>query len=158
MVVEHLRSLGQPLKGFSVRHQAVIETPDGEFALDGLAAFEALGVDFMVLVECKHHRNPIKRELVQVLESKLSSTHAQKAMMYSTATFQKGAIEFAAQHHIALVQFTAGDVVYKTRDMQEKIGPVRLHDAYSVALNQSGLTSYSSDHAELAEMLFAGTG
>jgi hypothetical protein len=38
-------------------------------------------MDFLMLVEAKRHKNPIKRELVQVLHSKLRSVGAHKAAM-----------------------------------------------------------------------------
>jgi restriction system protein len=88
LVVAELRKLGQPLESLTVQHQLVVSAPDGEFEMDAVATFKALGGDYLVLVECKHHRNPIKRELVQVLATKLASSHAQKAMLFATGGFQ----------------------------------------------------------------------
>jgi hypothetical protein len=45
------------------------------------------GADFLVLVECKHHKNRIKREHVQVLHGKLVTLGAQKTMLFSTSEF-----------------------------------------------------------------------
>lgn len=159
MVVDQLRTLGRRLKNFTVEHQVPLETPDGEFTMDGVATFEALGADFLVLVECKHHRNPIKRDVVQVLSSKLSSAHAQKAMVFSTAPFQKGAVELALAHRIALVHFTEGGPVYETRGVGGPIGPKRPYDAYLVRLTENGSVSYLSGASDdLAEMLFGDIG
>jgi len=69
-----------PLKGAS-----------GEYAFDALAEFEILGgARILVLVECKRHSSPVKREDVLVLEAKLRDTGAHKAMVFSTAGFQSG--------------------------------------------------------------------
>jgi restriction system protein len=113
MVVDYLRALDHQLKDFTVEHQTPLASPDGEFNMDAVATFEALGANFLVLVECKHHKNPIKRELVQVLADKLSSTPGHKGMLFSTATFQKGAINYAISRRIALVHFTEGGSIYE---------------------------------------------
>jgi hypothetical protein len=76
-------------------------------------------MEFLVLVEAKCHRNPIKRELVQVLHQKLQSVSAQKAVLVSTAPFQSGALEFALAHGIALVTVTEGRFTYGTRSVDQ---------------------------------------
>ncbi len=110
--------------------------------MDAVATFDAFGAEFRVLVECKHHKNPIKRELVQVLADKLRSVHAQKAMMFSTTTFQRGAIEYARAQRIALVHFTEGGPIYETRARDSQPGPKRPYDAYFVTLSDGGGMSY----------------
>lgn len=155
MVVEYIRALGMPLKDFEIKHQAPLNSPDGEFNMDAVATFEALGADFLVLVECKHHKNPIKRELVQVLADKLSSTHGQKAIFFSTAPFQKGAIEYAVARRIALVHFTEGGPIVETRARNGPVGPCRSHDAYFVALSKNGdITYHFGSFSKVAELLF----
>ncbi len=69
-----------------------------------------------MLVECKRHRDPVKRDLVLALHAKLADVGAHKAMMFSTGGFQKGAVEYASEHGIALVVFRAGRATYETRD------------------------------------------
>src|SRR2546423_13099940 len=80
-----------------------IRGTDGSFTLDATVRYRWAGLDFLVVVEAKLHTNPIKRELVQVLLSKVQSVGAHKGVMISTAPFQQGAIEFAKVHGIALV-------------------------------------------------------
>jgi restriction system protein len=138
IVVKYLRSLHSDLKDFSVRHRVPLTGPDGEFELDALARFEALGAEFLVVVECKHHRNPIKREVVQVLRDRIRSIGAHKGMLFSTGGFQSGAIEYALSQKIALVHFTAGGPVYATKGWGQPDGPMREYDAYSVSLNENG--------------------
>lgn len=140
LVVAELRQLGTPLTSFDVQHQANVPTPDGEFMMDAIATFSALGADFLVLVECKHHRNPIKRELVQVLSDKQHAAHAQKAMLFSTAPFQRGALELAAARRIALIQITPGGPVFETKAAFGPSGPNREYDAYWTTLTDRGVS------------------
>ena len=159
MVVNYRRKMGHQLKDYTVEHQTPLTSPDGEFNIDALAKFEVFGADFIVLVECKHHKNPIKRELVQVLSDKLSSTHGHKGMMFSTASFQKGAIAYAKSRRIALVHFTEGDPIYVTRTQNGPIGRNRPYDAYFVDFSEEGGMTYRSGAYEYASvLLFGGSG
>lgn len=159
-VVSFLQDFGSAtLQDFTVEHQKTITTLDGEFAMDGVATFQALGAEFVVLVECKHHKNPIKRELVQVLADKLEAAHAQKAMLFSTAPFQKGAIEYAGSRRIALVHFTQGGPVYETKGIDAPDGPCRPYDTYWVEATDGGDYRYDSAvSAERADAFLGGVG
>ena len=95
---------GLGLPGFKVQRLEKIQAPDGVYEIDVTARFEVLGASFLVLIECKNHKNPIKREVAQVLYDRLRAVGAHKGMIFSTAKFQKGAIEFAQAHKIALIQ------------------------------------------------------
>lgn len=113
LVKRWLDSGGQKLESFETSHLEQIEGPDGEYKFDVTARFRALGgADFLVVVECKKHKNPIKREVVQTLRDKQQSVGAQKAMLVSTSAFQSGAIKYASSHNIALVQIISGQAVY----------------------------------------------
>lgn len=61
----------------------------------------------------------MKREAVQVLKDRLGSVGAQKGFLVSTARFQRGAIEYAQLHGIALVQLIEGRSTYFTRSLAE---------------------------------------
>lgn len=50
-----------------------VQGTDGEYDFDATARFDWGGMQFLVLAEAKLHQKPIKRELVQVLHSMLSS-------------------------------------------------------------------------------------
>ena len=159
MVVDYLTSLGKPLKSFSVQHQARAAGHDGTYNMDAVAVFEALGADFVVLVECKHHRNPIKRELVQVLADKVASTRAQKGMLFSTASFQRGALEYAKERGIALVHFTEGGPVFETKSHGGARGPNRPYEAYWVNVGENGGMSYRfGAYEDLASVIFPHAG
>jgi len=113
LVKRWLDSGGQKLESFETAHLDQLEGIDGEYTFDVTARFKALGgANFIVIVECKKHKNPIKREVVQTLRDKQQSVGAQKAMVVSTSAFQSGAIEYASSHNIALVQIIGGQAVY----------------------------------------------
>ncbi len=99
---------GVRLDAFVTHHLEEVAGTDGSYTIDVTARFKALGGDFLVLVECKRHKNPIKREMVQVLHDKMRSTGAQKGMLFATTDFQSGAREYARVHGIRLVRVADG--------------------------------------------------
>jgi restriction system protein len=115
-----LRQLGVGLCAFETRRLEIIDGSDGSYEIDVTARFEALGASFLVLIECKHHKNPIKREVVQILFDRIRAVGGQKGMMFATSSFQRGAIEFAKAHGIALVQITDGQAAFATRSAEER--------------------------------------
>lgn len=108
-----LESVGRELDSFSAAHREILSGTDGDYEIDVVVRFKALGgVQFKMLVECKKHKNSIKRELVQALHQKQQSLGANKAILVSTSAFQDGAIAFARAHGIALVRLMSGIVMY----------------------------------------------
>lgn len=93
---------------YESKHLERLAASDGEYEIDVAARFRALGANFLVLIECKHHERKIERKDVQVLHSRLQSLGAQKGMLFSTAGFQAGAIQFAEHHGIALCYLVEG--------------------------------------------------
>ena len=114
-VKTYLESTSGKLREFQTEHRESIDGHDGTYEIDITARFRIFGADFLVLVECKHHKNRIKREHVQVLHGKLVTLGAQKAMLFSTSEFQEGAVEYAIQHGIALVRLASGETSYFSR-------------------------------------------
>ncbi len=98
--------LGGAVDNLRVQTHEVVRGADGAYDFDATVRYELGGMDFLIVVEAKRHKNPIKRELVQVLHQKLQSVGAHKAVMVSTAPFQQGALDFALVHGIALVTVT----------------------------------------------------
>ena len=126
---------GQELTDFRVEHKEILKGTDGEYELDVTARFTAFeGANFLILIECKHHKNPIKRELVQVLQSKLLSVGGQKAMMFTSSKFQRGAIEFAQIHGISLIYFAYSQMNYAVKAI--------LVDAIEVSIDEDENTKY----------------
>ena len=99
-----LEAVGPELQEYHVAHREKLHGLDGDYEIDITARFKALDVQFLVLVECKHHNYPIKREVVQISKDRLQSVGAHKGIIYSTADFQSGAVEYAIRHGIALIK------------------------------------------------------
>jgi len=114
-VKKYLESTSGKLRQFITEHRETIDGHDGTYEIDITARFRIFGADFLVIVECKHHKNSIKREHVQVLHAKQVTLGAQKAMFFSTSGFQEGAVEYAIQHGIALVRLAHGETSYFAR-------------------------------------------
>lgn len=123
-VAAWLEQTNRTLHRFEVRHQARIAGSSGEYAFDAVAEFEVLeGARILVLVECKRHVTPVKREAVLALESKLRDVGGHKAMLVATAGFQRGAIEYAAVRGIATVTFIDGRLTYETKGARGDMDP-----------------------------------
>lgn len=108
-----------------IQNHEVVEGSDGSYDFDATVRYELAGMKFLVLVEAKLHKNPIKRETVQVLNQKLQSVGAQKGVLVSTAPFQTGALDFALTHGIALVTVTEGRFTYETKAASKTPAPTR---------------------------------
>jgi restriction endonuclease Mrr len=114
-VVDLLQSPSASVGALEVTLHDKLQGADGQYDMDATVRFRLHGMDFLVLVEAKRHNNPIKRELVQVLHAKLQSVGAQKAAMIATAPYQRGALEYAKAHGIALVTVTESRYVFVAR-------------------------------------------
>jgi restriction system protein len=123
-VKRRLAQVGRGLKDFVVLGKRVLQGLDGEYEIDASATFEAMGAHIRVIVECKRHKNSIKRELVQVLHDKVRSLGAHKGMMFSTSEYQSGAVEFATAHGLALFWVQTGSTVAiaKNEDAPTPVG------------------------------------
>ena len=97
------------------------QSHDGEFEIDIKAKFNIAGFDFLILVECKRHKNRIKREVAQVLHSKLQSLGANKGVICSTSDFQSGTLEYCTKHGIACIQMAPGETNFHTRSHNTQI-------------------------------------
>jgi restriction system protein len=96
-----------------------VSAHDGQYRIDATIRFSQLGVQFVVLVECKDHTRPVEREDVQVLADKKRAVGAHKAILFSTNGYQRGAIEYARSHGIALVRLVEGTLTYETRSAHQ---------------------------------------
>ena len=115
-IASWLRATGGAFRDFRVTHQAKLVGSSGEYAFDALAEFEIFhGAKVLVLIECKRHTDPVKRDDLLTLEAKLRDVGAHKAIVFSTAGFQSGAITYAAARGIATITFIDGKHTYVTR-------------------------------------------
>ena len=98
------------LLNFTIKHNVKFKASDGTYQIDILATYTALGAEMKIIGECKQYKNHINREKVVLLADKVRTLGAQKGILLSTAGFQRGAIQYANEHGIALVQ------VFDTRE------------------------------------------
>jgi hypothetical protein len=61
-----------------IQNHEVVQGMDGAYDFDATVRYELAGMAFLILVEAKLHKNPIKRDTVQVLHQKLQSVGAHK--------------------------------------------------------------------------------
>ncbi|MDD4049030.1 MAG: restriction endonuclease, partial [Clostridia bacterium] len=92
----------------TIEHNQIYRSDDGTYQLDGVITFESFDVIYKTIVECKRYKNPIKRSQIQILHDTIRSTGAHKGIFISTSSFQKGAMEYAKKHGIALMQVVDG--------------------------------------------------
>ena len=141
-VVAIAKSMNLNLVGWEVKHLDPVEGLDGTYIMDVTARFQLAGMDFLILFECKRHKDPVKRSDVQVLLTKLHSTGAQKGVVVAATGFQSGALEFAEAHGIACVRLVDNAWTYLTRHTTAAIPPV-LTGAYSgYAMTSDGEGDY----------------
>lgn len=109
------------LKKFRVSHRKMLKGPGGQYEIDVVAEFEALGgASIIVLVECKHYNssNRIKRDTVMTLHAKVQDLGAHKGILFSTSGFQKGALQYARAHGVATVHVQDGaSIGYETKEL-----------------------------------------
>lgn len=98
----------------------IVPAEDGHYEIDIDITYEAFGVDFRVLVECKKHSNSIKREVLQILQQKIQSIGAHKGIICSTSDFQSGALEFSKKHGIACIKVSETRMTIQTRSADRK--------------------------------------
>lgn len=110
---------GLGLNDFRVQRLEHLKGSDGSYEIDVTARFTALGAEFLVLIECKHHRNRIKRDNVQILYDRLRAVGAHKGMIFATVGFQRSAVEYAQAHGIALVQIAPEKTAFITRGYED---------------------------------------
>jgi restriction system protein len=137
-VAKLIRKQGIGLASFEVKRLEVISGADGAYEIDITARFEALSASFLVLIECKQHKNPIKREVVQILHDKLRAVGGHKGMIFSTARFQRGAIEYAQSHGIALVRIVDRRIYI----LHSRIGDHPCYEGWIISLNEDGKKHY----------------
>ena len=97
-------------------HRSIVRGHSGEYQIDVVGEFSVFGGAVVkVLVECKRHNRPVERDDVAAFATKIQDTASHKGMMFSTAGFQKGAIELAGSKGIATLTFIDGGACYETR-------------------------------------------
>lgn len=94
----------EEMKDFKITHNTKIKASDGKYQIDVYAEFTVMGVQLKILCECKKYKNRVNRDKVAILHRKLESVGAHKGILISTSDYQRGAIEYAKVHGIALIK------------------------------------------------------
>lgn len=113
--LEILKASTAGLMNVQFEHNKIIKAYDGTYQIDGYIEFEVMGIKYKTIVECKLYKNPISREIIQKVNDNLRAIGAQKGIVISTSNFQSGAIKYAKEHGIALIQMTEAGEEYCTR-------------------------------------------
>jgi Restriction endonuclease len=149
------KSMNLDLVGWEVKHLDPVEGLDGTYIMDVTARFQLAGMNFLILFECKRHKDPVKRSDVQVLLTKLQSTGAQKGVVVATTGFQSGALDFAKAHGIACVRLVDNAWTYITRHTTATPPALTgVYSGYAMTLGGDGdydftLLTGSSDNTRL---------
>ena len=97
---------------FSIEHNKIIKSSDGKYQIDIYASFMIDGIEIKILCECKRYKNPVNRDKVVILHKKLESLGAHKGVLITNSSFQSGAIQYAKEHGIALIQVSTRGLDY----------------------------------------------
>lgn len=136
LVEEHLKSIDTNMQ-WDIEHNKLVDADDGSYQIDIYAKSTQLNIELICLIECKRHKNNVKREVVQVLNEKIKSIGAHKGIIYSTAGFQSGAIQYAQKHGIALITVINGYFTYHTKSTISEEQP-------KISAERLGLPSYAA--------------
>ena len=155
-----LQSTGVSVESFEVFGKKKFTSDDGEYEIDGSVKFTILdGAKFFVIIECrsKKSNNKVKRDEVLAFQSKIDSLKAQKGIFFTTSGYQKGAIEYARKHSIALVQVVSGNSIYIAKGMGNITPPKWLnlpkYAGWLVDVGSEGRTSLLLIRPEIREKL-----
>jgi restriction system protein len=105
-------------------------------------------VRFKVLIECKYYNRKIERDEVMLLQSKIDSSDAQKGIIMSTSSFQSGAVLYAKEHGIALLQVIEESIFHinnSTRPMNPVMAAMELEYRKRLPKYRSMLWDYEYD-------------
>lgn len=155
--LELLKSQTKELNKVKIEHNKIMEVDDGSYQLDGYIEFEVMGVMYKTIVECKHWKNSIGRDVIQKVYSNLCAIGAQKGIVISTSNFQAGAVRFASKHGIALIQLTkSSETIYAGRGGKVVTGGLpgffRKESPYIGVLVGQGKDGDSVTHAYLTPL------
>lgn len=92
-----------------VNHQEDLKTVTGrEYNIDLNYKFRVGGVDYLTIIECKHWKSTITRDLILTVKEKANDLAAHKSILVTTKGFQSGAIEYAKEKGVGLIKMTTG--------------------------------------------------
>lgn len=74
-----------------------------QYQIDVMYSFEAFGIKYLTIVECKHYSSKIKVSHINDFKAKIDDVGAHKGIFVTTAGYQQGALKVALYNNIALV-------------------------------------------------------
>ncbi len=139
-----------------MQYEPVILTPK-QFEIEVEKLLINLGSGKLAEFKTNRLENLQGRDLVQILHDRLRAVGAQKGMLFATTRFQRGAIEFAKQRGIALVQVADGKTSYFTKGLGKTIYPPDLppYVGWFITLNDEGNELHSRIMADNPHNIFA---
>jgi len=132
----------EELNNFHITHDVKMKAYDGTYQVDVFASFTALGSDMKVICECKQYTNPVKRDDVVLLYNRVQALGCQKGLLLATSDFQKGAIEFAKEHGIALIKVYDNDCMFYSHASNNEN---RLNENDPFYIGEQQLPSYRAE-------------
>jgi len=112
--------LGTGLQDYRSVLRERIEGDAGQYEIDISLRFNALGVDFLLLVECKKYKSKVKRQQVQTLRDTVQAIGADKGIMISVLGYQQGAITYGQRHRLPLLTIQAGEIACAHRSAHDR--------------------------------------
>ena len=147
------------IDNYSFTHNVQKDAHDGSYQIDGEIKLSTMGVDIVILVECKRYKGPVKREHIQALYGKICSVGAHKGVFITTSYFQSGALKYAKEHGIALISIIDGQLRYEARSEDWISNPVIPswvnHKPFCMAMQtQKSETSVSISYIDDTDALY----
>lgn len=135
----------EQLTDFSIIHNKRVNNADEVYQIDIYIEFSALSVKFKVLAECKQYSRNVGRDAIIILSDKVKTLGAQKGILLSTSGFQSGAIKYAKEHGIALLQIIDKNIIHIQASINPTSNPQHreyyLHSPPYYVFEYSGLIS-----------------
>lgn len=90
-----------------IKHQEDLKTVTGrEYNIDLSYNFKIAGIEYLTIIECKHWKDSVSRDLILTVKEKANDLGAHKSVLVTTKGFQKGAIEYAKEKGVGLIKIT----------------------------------------------------
>lgn len=147
-VKDWLQRNSDELMNFRITNLKKVEGAGGEYEIDAVAEFEVLGgASIIVLVECKYYKSPIKRDTIMILDAKVRDTGSHKGIIFTTSSFQSGALKYAEKNGIATVIVQDGQAAYETKSFSTNSTPPSWYPNYKyigwmTTINEEGNESH----------------
>ncbi|WP_370684881.1 restriction endonuclease [Chryseotalea sanaruensis] len=148
-------------KKVPVHHQRNYTTVTGHvYNIDLSYTFSIGHAEHFVIIECKNWQKRVERDIVLSLEAKRRELSAHKAIIVSSAGFQKGAIELALNLRIGMFQLTSLKSLNILSHFRGNFNPYRERLETAVEFENSqfdqlyGITTHSQSISDYLRLRF----